>query len=683
MAALQRLLNPRSIAVIGGDSAAEVIRQARQIGFAGSIFAVNPKRDELAGIRCVASIAELPGLPDLSFVAAPPDATLDIVAALAERGAPAAICFAAGFAEVGTAGSDLQRQLRQVAGNMAVMGPNCHGMLNYLDGVAVWPDEHGGARCERGVALVTQSGNIAINLTNQQRGLDIAYVISGGNNSMLGMHDYINALLDDSRVSAIGLHIEGLDDVHAFSEAAIRALRQRVPIVALKAGRSQQGARITLSHTGSMAGEDRLYSALFERVGIARCETVSQFLETLKFLSIVGTLPDSSLGSVSCSGGDASIVADNAERLGVATPQLDEGSAARLRELLGPNVNIGNPLDYHLYIWGNQEKLAQCFGEVLGIGAACTLLVLDYPMSDNKLLASCKVAEQALLAAIENTGQRAVIVSSLPETMPASTRERLKQARIAPMQGIEDCVFAVRAAATIGAAQRRADTIRPVGINIEASGDAIVLDEYESKQQLRAAGVAIPEGCVCGPDETVAAAKKLGGAVVLKAVSSQLPHKSDVGAVFPGLEDESDIRAATYKLAALSDRILVEQMITEPVAELIVGVSRDPTFGLSLLIGAGGMLVELFEDVATVLLPVSRDDISAAIGSLKINALLNGYRGGEAADIEALVDTVVRIAAFAEQHADSLQELDVNPLLVTRHGAVAVDALIRWKGISR
>jgi acyl-CoA synthetase (NDP forming) len=678
--ALMRLLRPRTIAVIGGDSAAEVIRQCRKVGFDGEILAVNPRREQLEGIACVASVADLPEVPDASFVAAPPGATLDIIRDLAARGAPGAVCFAAGFAETGALGADLQQQLRVAAGDMAVIGPNCHGYLNYLDGVALWPDQHGSRRCERGVALISQSGNIAINLTMQQRGLDYSYVISVGNNSALGMHDYIEALLDDPRVTAIGLHIEGLDNVAAFSEAALMALRKRVPIVVLKAGRSSRGAEITMSHTGSLAGSDKLYSALFARLGIARCDTVSQFLETMKFLSIVGPLPDATIGSMSCSGGDASIVADNAEALGLATPAFRTELAATLKELLGPNVNVANPLDYHLYIWGHLDRMSACFTDVLRNQYACSMLVLDYPPGDDNDDTNWQTAEHALIAAVAATGERAVIVSSLPETMSAAVRERLKSAGIAPMQGIEDCLFAIKAAADIGAAQSGVERIQPVLAAGSAAGDSMLLDEWRSKQLLAAAGVAVPRGRVCGRSEILSCASDVGYPVVLKAVASELAHKSEAGAVVVGLGNEDDLRAAADAMAGEFDRFLIEEMVGPAVAELLVGVSRDPTFGLTLLLGTGGTLVELHDDTVSLLFPLQRADIKAAVMSLKAGALINAYRGGQAGDIEAVLDAIEAIAGFAIKNADRLVELDVNPLIVLADGAVAADALICLAG---
>ena len=237
--AIRRLLKPRTIAVFGGNDAAEAVRQCRGIGFDGEIWAVNPNRRELLDLRCFASVAELPAAPDASFVAAPPRATVDIIRELEALGAGGAVCFAAGFAETGDIeGSILQQQLLDAAGDMVIIGPNCHGFLNYVDGIALWPDQHGGKKTERGVALVLQSGNIGINLTMQQRGLDISYVISIGNKVSLGIHDYIETLLDDPRVTAIGLHIESIENIHEFSAAAIKALRKGVPIIAMKAGSS-------------------------------------------------------------------------------------------------------------------------------------------------------------------------------------------------------------------------------------------------------------------------------------------------------------------------------------------------------------------------------------------------------------------------------------------------------------
>ena len=674
---LQRLLSPRTVAVFGGNSAAEVIRQCRSIGFDGEIWAVNPNRTEIEGIACVASVADLPGVPDASFIAAPPESTLDIISDLSSRGAPGAVCFAAGFAETGAdEGAVLQQRLRDAAGDMAILGPNCHGYVNYLDAVALWPDQHGGHRVDSGAALISQSGNIAINLSMQQRQIDFSHVVSVGNSTVLRLHHYVDALLEDPRVTVIALHIEGIADIAAFSEAAIRALKKGVPIVALKTGRSSRGAEIAMSHTASLAGSDALYSALFERLGVARCDTVAQFLETIKFLSIVGPLREATVASMSCSGGDASLAADFGEHLQLDFPKLSDESAKKLKALLGPNVNVSNPLDYHLYIWGNYEQLRECFHHVLSNQFGCTLLILDYPPGDGDEAAKWEVSERALITAIADTGSRAVVVSSLPETLPDYVRERLKTAGIAPMQGIEDCLFAIKAAATVGMCQKNADKISAVMSHGAADDTSETLDEPSSKKALAAFGLSIPTGKTCTAAETVATASELGYPVVLKAVSNEIAHKSELGVVALNLGDDAAVQAATQRMVG-HDQFLVESMAEAVVCELIVGITRDPTFGLTLTIGAGGVLVELVNDSVSLLLPVQRDDIHAAIKNLKVHKLIQGFRGKAAGDMESVVDAVEAIVAYAIDNKHCLLELDVNPLCVLEGGAVAVDAFIR------
>jgi len=675
---LRRLLAPKTVAVFGGDSAAEVVRQCRALGFAGDILAVNPGRTDLAGIPCFASAADLPAVPDASFIAVPPEATLDVVDELAALGAPGAVCFAAGFAETGReAGSLRQEKLRAAAGDMAIIGPNCHGYLNFLDGIALWPDQHGGERVEHGAALLSQSGNIAINLTMQQRQVDFSYVISVGNSCVLEIHDYIDALLEDKRVAVIALHIEAIIDVAAFCASAIRALRKGIPIVALKTGRSSRGAEIAMSHTASLSGSDELYSALFRRVGIARCDTLSQFLETIKFLSVAGTLPQATVASMSCSGGDASLVADCADRLHVELPSLSGESMTKLEALLGPRVHVSNPLDYHLYIWGDCDKLEACFAQVLSNRFACTMLILDYPPGDGDTAQNWEISERALLAAVANSDQLAIVVSSLPETMPRHVRERLKTAGIAPMQGIEDCLYAIRAAAQIGLAQRNVDSVLAVISPAAVHGTAVTLDEAESKRVLAEFGLPIPAGQVCRESQTVAVASAIGYPVVLKAVSPALSHKSDVGAVAVDLHNRGAVRAATKRLAPNFGSFLVEKMVQSVVVELIVGVSRDPDFGLALTIGAGGTLVELIDDSITLLLPLQRDDIHSALKTLQAYELISGYRGTASGDIASIIDSIEAIARYALAHNDTLLELDVNPLCVMRTASVAVDAFIR------
>jgi acyl-CoA synthetase (NDP forming) len=752
--ALRRLFSPRHIAVFGGASAQEVVRQCKALGFEGQIWPVHPTRTEMDGLPCFASVDALPEAPDASFVAVPRQATVDIVRQLAARGAGGAICYASGFAEVGGDGLALQAELVQAAGSMALIGPNCYGMLNYLDGVALWPDQHGGQRQSQGVALITQSGNIGLNLTMQTRGLPLAYLITVGNKAGNSMESLVESLLSDPRVTVIGMHIEGLDDVAAFSRVALKALRQGVPLVALKAGSSALGAQTAMSHTSSLAGPDALYDALFARCGIARVRDPAGLIETCKFLHVHGPLAGNRIISASCSGGEASLVADLAQPRGLDMPAIPPAADARLRAVLGDKVNVANPLDYHTYIWGDLAAQTACFSGLMDCGFDATLLVLDYPRLDRCRADSWGTTVEAFAAAARYGGHGATVVASLPEDLPEDYAKALMAQGIAPMHGIPDCLDAIAHAARIGAARTRLAHLQPLAevlplapparagstalgghqapipaapkgeqqdtepviarpkavaihgfmdcrvASAPRSGggsthfeDALLqafdscapshtLDEAAGKQALAAFGLPVPRGQVVSAAQAADFADSLGYPVVVKAVSSHLAHKTEAGGVQLKVPDAEGVRAAVARMANLSDRFLVEQMAGQVVAEIIVGVQRDAQFGLSLTVGAGGILVELLQDAQTLLFPMARNEVLQALQSLKSWPLLAGFRGKAAGDVDALVDAVLAIAAYAQAHAHTLLELDVNPVLVlpAGQGVLAVDALIRLSG---
>ncbi len=679
LARLGRMLNPATVAVAGGEVAAELIRQCRKIGFRGQIWPIHPRKAQIEGIPTYPSVDALPAAPDAAFIAVRREETIDLVAALARRGAGGAVCYASGFAEIGGEGIELQNRLVEAAGGMALLGPNCYGAINYLDGCALWPDRLGGARVERGVAILTQSGNIALNLTMQCRHLPIAFVIVVGNRAVSDIHDCMAALLNDDRVTAIGVHLEGLTDVPAFSQVARAALVKGVPIVVLKAGSSDLGAQLAASHTSSLAGPEVLYAALFDRFGIARVDDPCEFLETLKLLHACGTLKGTRVGSLSCSGGDASLMADLGHSHSLDFPKLSPDVSAALTTVLGPKVPISNPLDYHTYIWCDEQALTECFGAMMSADHDVSVIVLDFPPSDGAIVDGWEQVLSAFIAAHQRRGGPAVMVSSMPELMPPSAAQRLLSAGIAPMQGLRETVVAIAAGARIGARQRQAERVtalpKPVALR---GGTTALLDEIASKAALAKFGLKIPaSGEAVTADEAVSVADAIGYPVVVKAVSASLAHKTEQDAVKLNLADAGQVHQAIRTLSQRFDRFLVEKMITGALAELIVGVTRNSQFGLSLTVGAGGVWVELLSDSTTLLLPASRGDIERALRGLRCFALLDGYRRRPRAPIERIIDAIEAIAAFARSHADRMQELDVNPLIVTALDVTAADALIR------
>ena len=687
---LKRLLAPRHLAFVGGRSMARALKRCAEGGFGGELWLVNPQHESLEGIPCVACVADLPYAPDAVFIATNRELTLQCVTELAARGAGGAICYASGFAESGEEGRQLQQRLLAAAGNMALLGPNCYGLLDYLHGAALWPVAHGGKQVEKGVAILTQSGNFAYNLSMSDRSLPVAYMASVGNQAQLGVAELMDVLLDDPRVTAIGLHLEGLKNVPGFARAAYKALQQGTPVIALKTGVSQIGAELALSHTSSLSGSDALYDSLFQRLGVIRVSGPVSFVETLK-AAACGRLPaDGELIALACSGGDAGLIADYAERNQLSLPQLGQEQVGQLAEVLPAYANLVNPLDFTTAIWGDEAALQRMLDSTLSGAADAAMLVLDYPAAFTGERKECDLLLALYCDALERHGKIGFVTSAFPELLPASARERLHARGIAALQGVED---GLAAWGRIVAYQRNRRRLLEQGEAARVplcpqalTGESRLLDEWQAKHALRAFGLPVPAGVLSTPERAVADAACVGYPLVLKAVSTQLPHKTEAGAVALNLRDAAALEAALVqmrqRIAAYAphvafDQILLEPMAEPPLAELIVGIKREHDFALALVIGAGGVLVELLKDSVSLLLPTTDSAIRAALLSLRSASLLQGFRGRPAADLDALVAAIRAVADYACENAGQLLELDVNPLMVGAHGTTAVDALIR------
>jgi acyl-CoA synthetase (NDP forming) len=710
---LSRLLRPTSIAVIGGGYfAPNVIRQSLKMGFSGAIWPIHPTKDTVEGLPAFRSIADLPDVPDATFVGVNRHLTIDMVRELSARGAGGAICFAAGFLEAGNDDADgarLQEELIAAAGAMPIIGPNCYGLINYADGALLWPDQHGGTRLAagtRGVAIVTQSSNIAINMTMQKRGLPVAYIMTAGNQAQTGLSEMALGLIEDERVSALGLHIEGFDSVDGFERLAAWARQLGKPIVAMKVGRSAQARAATVSHTASLAGSDAASDAFLKRLGIARLDTIPSFLEALKLLAVAGPLGGPRLSSMSCSGGEASVMADSAEGRRVLFPALAEEHRARVKATLGPLVAVANPLDYHTFIWNNEPAMTATFSAMVSGGFDLDLLVLDFPRSDRCTDVDWWPTVNAFEAALKAHGATGAIVASMPENLPEAYCEGLIARGIVPLYGIAEAVDAAEAAVFVGEAWQdgrlssppvggrgaerseaergaapapKAPPLRPgfAGTPLPPTGgeDGRSTDEATAKSRLVAAGLPVPAGRrAASAGEAVAAAEALGFPVAVKALG--IAHKSEAGAVRLNLRDADAVSAAAQAMAGLGTGLYVERMVTGGIGELIVGITHDPLFGPVMTVGTGGVMVELLKDSATLLLPATREDVLAALRSLKLFPLLDGFRGRPKADVDAAVEAILGIADFALAHATEVDELDVNPLIVCENGAWVADALM-------
>lgn len=666
---LSRLFQPQSIAVIGGGAWCEaVILQAKAMGFNGEIWPVHPKADAVSGLKAYPSPAALPAPPDACFIGVNRYATISLVKELANLGAGGAVCFASGFSEAAAedeTSGDLQAELVAAAGDMPILGPNCYGFVNALDGALLWPDQHGCARVDRGVAILTQSSNIAINLTMQQRGLPIAYVVTCGNMAQTSQAQIAAALLDDPRVTAIGLHIEGFGNLRDWEALAAKAHAKSVPLVALKVGASEQAQKATISHTASLAGSDAGAQALLERLGIPRLTALPDLLETLKLFHCNGPLASGQIASISCSGGEASLIADMAVGTDLDFPKLTNRQETALRDALGPMVALNNPLDYHTYIWRDADTMAKAWAGMTGGGIAMTYSIVDYPTTD---ASDWICATNAALKVRETTGAPFGVVASLPELIPQDVATTLMAGGVVPIMGLREALAAAQAAASL-----RAPSPAPLLLSDPQSGDTEVLTEAKSKVELSQFGLKIPQNrTATGQSEVAQAVAEMQEPFAIKGVG--LAHKSEHNAVRLGIAVEDAIEVAKE---IGTQTVLIEEMINAPVAELLIGITRDPAHGFVLTLGAGGVMTELLRDTTSLLLPVTPAEVHTALMRLRCAPLLMGYRGKAGANLDAIIGAVMAMQAYVEANAATIQEVEVNPLLCTPSDAIAVDALIR------
>jgi acyl-CoA synthetase (NDP forming) len=668
---LSRTLNPRSVALFGTSPAQSVIEQCQKLGFAGELWPIHPTRESIAGVRCFKSVADLPHAPDVAFIAVNRHATIDVVTQLSKIGAGGAVCYASGFAESGLQsgidGTALQQQLIMAAGEMPLLGPNCYGYINALDGVAMWPDQHGCKPETSGSAIVSQSGNVGLNLTLQQRELNLAYMVTVGNQAVAGVEDCLEVFINDSRVTSIGLFIEAIVDPVRFAQLAHYAAQRNLRIVALQTGRSEAGALIAASHTASLAGRRRAYEALFARCGVAMVNTPAELVETLKLLNQGGALTGNQLVSLSCSGGEASLVADLSEKTSLRFDPFSAEHHQRINSTLTELVTVGNPFDYHTFMWGDRTSTANTFTQVMNGPQDATLLILDTPPRPDQQSDSWAVAAQSLGDAAHTTNRRGVVVATLPECVTPAVRAAANEAKLVVLQGLQESLSALDAAAWLGA-HLPGELPAPVAMPKKTK----LINESDAKNLLRQNGVSVPNGVKCNRQDVSASAQKIGFPVTLKGLG--LAHKSESGAVRVGIKNQDELTLAIQSMPKDVADFLVEQTITDVVAEVLVSVRRDAPVGWLITLGAGGIYTELWRDTVCLLAPTTDAEIRTALASLRIAPLLNGYRGKPAGDLDALVALTQKVIALTLN--EDLVEVELNPVLVTKTSAVAVDALM-------
>src|SRR6202140_1681971 len=548
---IHRLIAPRSIALVGASAWTDAVAAGNiAIGYSGALWRVHPTRRSTAAITYYPSVAELPGIPDAAFLAVPNHEAPGVAGALAAHGAGGFVCFTAGFSETGTeSGNLLTRELVGKAGALPFFGPNCYGFVNFFDQVAMMPDQIVGPPVERGVALICQSGTIALTLMFKHRSLPIGCLFTVGNQTRLAVEDLIEHLCDDARVTAFGLYLEGIKDPERFARAAALARAAGKPIAVIKSGRTAAAARTAHSHTGALAGADEVFEAFCCQAGIARCDTLGTLCETLKLFHTGGPLAGRKILVMGASGGDMAMAADVSREMDLDFAPLPQARAGALREVLTDRVTIANPFDIHTYLWFDPPALGRVFSEVLKGGYDAAGFMLDSPPEGQADAAAYDAVIDVFIDAARGTATRAALIASLPETMSARIRLRCLDGGVVPLQGQREALEALSLAGSVGAAWSDNTRLQLQRAPPRADASTIrSLAEHEGKAALAAFGVSIPKGKRVPVHAAAATALTLGFPVVLKATGSHLTHKTEVGGVVLNVRSEAEARNAADRL---------------------------------------------------------------------------------------------------------------------------------------
>ncbi|HTR08209.1 MAG TPA: acetate--CoA ligase family protein [Paraburkholderia sp.] len=685
MNAISKLMRPASVAVIGASADASKtsgrpVAYLRKHGFDGDIYPVNPRYDSIDGLHCYPDVASLPHAPDVGIVLLGAERAHEAVRALASRGTSAAIVLASGYAEIGEEGVRRQAQLIEAAGPMRLLGPNTIGLVNLTDRITL--SASGALETDAftvgGIGVVSQSGGILGSLLSRAaaRGIGLSKLVSTSNEADLDMADFVDYLVDDDSTSVIALYMEGLRHPERFRAAALRAASAGKPVVVFKIGRSESGARSAVSHTGALAGSDRMYDALFNQVGVIRAQTFSDLLDIPHALATGRKLAGRRVAILTSTGGAGTLVTDSLGMANFETPPPDHASAAALRALqTGDHAVLDrNPIDVTLA--GLQPDLLR--------GAIRTLL--ESPTYDAVvvIVGSSGLAMPDLMAG--------AIRESLPDSdkpvMAFVSPHAPEITRLLNMQGVPAFVSPESVTSALAAMWQHDEHVRRAAVrSAERQPEADVdvsdlpagsLNEAQAKALFGRFGVrSVRERVVASVEEAEMAARELGGKVVLKLLSNEITHKSDVGGVAVGLNPENigarlnrmrdDVQTAT---GVSADAFLVQEMVSGGT-ELILGLHRDP-LGTALLLGMGGITAELFKDTTMRLVspeaPLSCEDALAMIHELQTWPLLDGFRGRPRADIDALVSAIVAFARMAVQLGGRIVEAEINPLFVLPAG---------------
>ncbi|WP_320203283.1 acetate--CoA ligase family protein [Agrobacterium rosae] len=693
--AIGRLLRPASVAIIGasdkpGALGASVLSNLDRLRFPGEIFLVNPNRAEIGGRACLKAISDLPEGVDVAILAIPRVSVLEAVNALALRKTGSVVIFSAGFAEGGPEGLAEQQEIAAIAARsgMIVEGPNCLGLVNFVDGIPLTFIETPDIRLDGrpGIGIVSQSGAIAavVDTTLLARGLGLSFSISTGNEAASGVEDYVEYLIDDPNTHVIGMVVEQFRKPARFLKAARRCIAAGKPIVLLHPGRSSAARESAATHTGAMVGDYQVMKTSIERIGVILVETLEEFGDCLELTARYGRIGGGGTAVVGESGAFKALTLDMAEALNLPLPTMTDEDSPDLRAALPPFVPVSNPVDLTAQSLVDPDLYRRTLAALLADDRVQTI-VLGIIQTD---AATCTLKFPSILRAIEELKpEKPVIVAGLDEGAPIQTAyvDGLRERDIAYFPSTDRVMRAV--SRIDERARRNLDASSSASVTLDGSpGGTAIVPEYKAKDILRSAGFVFPEGALATtPDDACRIATEIGYPVVLKAQSADLSHKSDAGGVIVGLSDDAAVAKGWAELAAniaahrpglVLDGVLVETMSPRGI-ELIIGARNDPEWGPVILAGFGGVQAEVLKDVRLLAPDLTPEAIIDEIRRLKCAALLDGFRGAGPCDVEAVADIVSRLGNILRAEP-SIREIDLNPVVVYpgRKGAIILDALM-------
>ena len=693
---LTKLLKPKSMAVIGaseksgfgGDMCRNILANMED---RSHVYFINPRREQVFGVPCYKSISDVPETIDMIAVCTPRETVVSLLREGAAKGCKGAVVFASGYGEVGTEeGKASEKELIDTARELgiAVMGPNCAGFVNYVDNIQGFAFATGKRDRKGSVGVVSQSGQLCLTLMDCP-GMRFSYIISAGNAKMVQMEDYMDFLVEDENTSVVSIYIEGVKNAGKFADVLKKAAKKRKPVVILKAGRSAKGGAIAASHTGSLSGSDAAFDAVLKKFGAIRVDDLEELNAMSLMLSTLKQLPKQpTFASMNFSGGETGICADVGSLNDIDYPDFEEKTLQSLREQLPYYATPNNPLDMTATLSYKGELYAGALRTVMddpGVGMVLIGFTLFPELMD---LAICSMYD-GIVQIMEEKGEDCKPIAIIPFVESTRNPEYQKKLFDIGVPILPPPVYAFQMLRRLADFISYDSSERSLSLAAGESqgGSTYALSEHDSKIELSAFGVPVPEEViVTSAKEAAEFAKRTKESLAMKVESADILHKSDVGGVKLNIHSPKEAEQAFNEIMdnvtsrrpdAKINGILMVPML-EKGMEMMIGVNNDPQFGPMVMVGMGGVFVEVFKDVALYPAPLNQSEALAMLKSLKSYKLLNGYRGEAKCDIDALCHMIVSISEFAAANKNTLKELDINPLFVypEGEGVSVADALI-------